>query len=677
MEEEREESQPGQAGQGVAGSRAASLKSRLPALLFALYLFSYWALPQGWNEDNPLDGSWRYALGRFRELGFSLGRDSWFTYGPLAHWFGAPMGDERLHPLPYYLLGLFVAGSIGHYLNRIFDLLALSFRARLATALLLPLAFLSLEGSHEVQLVLALFLLLVSCSLERKPALPALAALVPLAACGLLYKISFGMMALFVLVVLLLSLLLRREIGARTATLALAGYLLLLYALFVLSSGSRDLFSYLSLGLETAGKYSEIMILNLPFSPPCYLIALFYLALGAVLAWQAGKEMAGRGAALCLIMALSGALLLLFKHGFVRADAAHMRLFYGCVTPVLAILALVALARFRSKGKGERVLLCSVSLLLVLVYAVMLKVLPGHASPVQLPGNWLTLGNRLATAARGQDPAEHRAKRAFIRASHPELFSRLNQAGQAFAQAAPGRKPRIAFYPWELMFFEAVDGFELAPSPSLQLYASGPHSRVHRLEVEFLSSARRPDFVLLGPAAIDRRSAVSELSDLLPPLWSYYRLVDVVEGYAILQANPAGQSSGREPRYAATPQGAPATLLRLTLDRPGTVNGVFWRLAATLFKAPELNVALTVTHADGQRLEYLWRGYLGQLQRGVLFTPQELPELLAASFAGADAPPGPAALTGAVAEVRRSDGFWNLTVIPKVVPLKVEYVSVR
>ena len=66
------------------------LKSRLPALLLALYLFSFWALPQGWNEENLLDGSWRYALGRFRELGFSLGRDSWFTYGPLAHWFGAP-----------------------------------------------------------------------------------------------------------------------------------------------------------------------------------------------------------------------------------------------------------------------------------------------------------------------------------------------------------------------------------------------------------------------------------------------------------------------------------------------------------------------------------------------------------------------------------------------------------
>jgi hypothetical protein len=67
-------------------------------------IFFFWILPQGWNEDNTIDGSWRYALGKFRGLGFSLGKDSWFTYGPLAHWFAAPMGTEQYQPFPYYIL---------------------------------------------------------------------------------------------------------------------------------------------------------------------------------------------------------------------------------------------------------------------------------------------------------------------------------------------------------------------------------------------------------------------------------------------------------------------------------------------------------------------------------------------------------------------------------------------
>ena len=90
----------------------STVRIHAPGLLLSLYVFSFWILPQDWNEDNTLDGSWRYALGMFRGDGFSLGKDSWFTYGPLAHWFGAPMGAEQYHPFPFYVLGFFVAGII-------------------------------------------------------------------------------------------------------------------------------------------------------------------------------------------------------------------------------------------------------------------------------------------------------------------------------------------------------------------------------------------------------------------------------------------------------------------------------------------------------------------------------------------------------------------------------------
>jgi len=35
----------------------STVKIHAPALLLSLYVFSYWILPQGWNEDNVLEGS--------------------------------------------------------------------------------------------------------------------------------------------------------------------------------------------------------------------------------------------------------------------------------------------------------------------------------------------------------------------------------------------------------------------------------------------------------------------------------------------------------------------------------------------------------------------------------------------------------------------------------------------
>lgn len=653
----------------------SSLKSRLPALLLALYLFSFWALPQGWNEDNLLDGSWRYALGKYRELGFSLGRDSFFTYGPVAHWFGAPMGQERFQPWPYYLLGLLVAGVVAIHLARLFEALELSPRARILAALSLPFSFLTMEGSQEVHLVLALFLVLLSCSLGAAPATLSICSLVLVAACCLLYKISLGVLALFVLVLVLASLLARRRIGAATLALALSGYLALLYALFLATSGSHDLLNYLGLGLETAGKYSEIMIANLPYSPPNYLIALLYLAAAGVPAWAAARKVAGRAPRLCLVAALFGMALLLFKQGFVRADLAHARLFYSCVTPCIALLLLVSWGGFRARPRWRQALLASASLLIVLVYLVMLKFLPGDAGPVSLARNWFTLGHRLVAAARGEDPAQFAAKVAFIAQGQPQLFARLNQIGR---ESSPkGRRPSIAFYPWELLLFEGVRGFDLAPPPSLQLYADGPGSRLHALEAGLLASPQRPDLVVLGPGAIDQRSPVSELTDLLPPLWSYYHLVDLVDGYAILRANEGGKASGRAPR-AATPPGS-GEFFRVALDAEPAA-GPLWRLATVLFKAPEQTVVLTVTSGDGQRTQYAWRGYLSQLRRGVFFSPQDLPEFLASSFGGQARhlpAAGSAGVTGAVAELRRAAGFWNLPVTPERLPLKVEHVAVR
>jgi hypothetical protein len=656
----------------------SAVKIHAPALLLSLYIFSFWILPQGWNEDNPLDGSWRYAFGKFRGLGFSLGKDSWFTYGPLAHWFGAPIGTEQYQPFPYYVLGFLVAGIIGISFSRILATIDLSYRLRIITVFIFPFCFIGMDGVQEIHLIIALFLLLVSCCLQETPDNVSIISMIILSACGLLYKISFGILSAFTLVLLLVSLLVRRKISGTKIVLFLTAYMTILYLLFVVTSGSYDLFTYILLGLETSSKYSEIMIRNMPYSPPNYIIALVYIAAGGILAWQASKKTSGRAASLCLMTVYLGTMFLLYKHGFVRADLSHMKLFYSSVTPFLAILAVISFSGFKTKVTSERVLLCSAALILFVIYLIMLKFLPGNNSTVNLAKNWLTSGNRIVAGMKGQSPEEFPAKVAFIKNSQPQLFSFLNGYARTFG--AKGRKPRITFYPWELINFEGLEGFDLAPSPSLQLYSTGPHSRAHRLEAEFLSSEHRPDIVVIGPGSIDARSPVSELTDLLPPLYSHYRVAVIVDGFTILEANESGKSTDRVIRYTEKPQETPGEFLRISFDQPEVVNRLLWRLAATLFKSPELHVTVTITYANNEKLEYIRRGYLSQLQGGVFYSPYDIPNFFWSTFRispqVAISPfRGTIPIKSAVAELWRSGGFWNLPIIPRVVPLKVEYCS--
>jgi hypothetical protein len=534
-----------------------------------------------------------------------------------------------------------------------------------------------MEGVLEVHLVIALFLLLILCCQQETPDNVSVLSMIILSACGLLYKISFGMLSLCMLLVLLASLFVRKITGVTKIIIGLTGYGSILYVLFAATSGSSDLITYLRLGLETLSKYSEIMIRNMPYSPPNYIVALVYGATGTVLAWQAAKQMAGRAASLCLMTGYLGALLFLFKHGFVRSDLSHMKMFYSSVTPFIAILAVISFSGFNTKVKSEKGLLCSAVLIPSVIFGIMLTFLPGKNSPVHLAKNWLTCGNRIVAGIKGQSPENYSSKRVFIRNTHPQLFSFLNEYGRKFS--VKGMTPHITFYPWELMYFEGVEGYDLAPSPSLQLYSTGPHSKAHRMEAAFLSSTHRPDIVVIGPKAIDDRSPLSELSDLIQPLYSHYQVAAVVEEFTILEANEAGISKDTAVQYTETPRGVPGEFLHISLDQQGAVS-TLWRVASTFFKSPELSVVVTMTFGNGENVEYELRGYVSQLQGGVFFSPETVPEFFSSHFRTSAQMPNKvlqstSTIKSAAAELHRSGGFWNLPAIAPKVPLQVKYCT--
>jgi hypothetical protein len=293
--------------------------------------------------------------------------------------------------------------------------------------------------------------------------------------------------------VILVSLFARGRLRAGLVVTYAVGYFALLYVMFVATSGSTDLLSYLLLGLETSAKYSEIMARNFPQSPPHYLVALVYVAAGGIFARYAARKMPGLLAGGSLVAVYLGVAFLMFKHGFVRADFSHMKLFYSCVTPAIAVLATLSFAGYKAKALLEKVSLWFATLVVLLIYGGMLNLLPGETSPIHLPSNWLTCGNRIVAGVKGESPQVTAAKRKFVADSKPRLFAYLNGYARAFNKK--GRKPTITFYPWEVMLFEGVNGFVFAPSPTLQLYTTGPFSRAHLLEAVFLNSTHRPDVV--------------------------------------------------------------------------------------------------------------------------------------------------------------------------------------
>jgi hypothetical protein len=83
---------------------------------------------------------------------------------------------------------------------------------------------------------------------------------------------------------------------------------------------------------------------------------------------------------------------------------------------------------------------------------------------------------------------------------------------------------------------------------------------------------------------------------------------------------------------------------------------------------------------NDEKTEYVLRGYLSQLQDGVFFYPGDIPDFFVSTFKTSakmpnQSPQNTTVIKSAVAELRRSGGFWNLPVILRVVPLNVKYCT--
>jgi hypothetical protein len=302
--------------------------------------------------------------------------------------------------------------------------------------------------------------------------------------------------------------------------------------------------------------------------------------------------------------------------------------------------------------------------------------------------NWTMLDERFKAGFQGTDTERTLEKINVLKSRHETLFSFLTKECRFLAESI--KRPTITFYPWELMFAEAIEGCELKPSPNLQIYTVGPHTKIQHLEAEFLASEDRPNIVVIGSKSIDGRNSVSEYTDILPILFRNYEVVASIEDYVVLESTKAPIRRSDVIICSDNSQGVEGEFFRLKLESLASHYDVLWHIATLLFKSPELTVQVSAKNEKNENITFSFRGYLSQLKQGVYVSEDTVNMLIFKNFRQSLSVINPTQnqvsisrpvlsdlYIDASAVAVRNDGAWNLPVIPRFMPLQVQYCSFR
>jgi len=652
------------------------------AALPSIYILSFWVTPRDWDAANECDGSWIYAFAKFRQLNYSLGKDSWFTSGPISKWFGPPLGNEVYQPIMYYVIGIIITGLIFICFREIFKRSLLNVFLVGIMAFFFPLFFIGNEGMLELFFELAMLLIITTGYLYHSEKKWWIYCLMVLSAVGILYKMPVGILGTGCLMLAIMHSYLSRHISSKSAFSLGGMYLIIVYVLFCLTSGSLNLLRYLSLGLEVSSKYSEIMVANHFYSPYQYHLALGFITLCLAMTWLVSRNM-NKKAAIAFFLSIMMACFLFFKNGHVRADG-HITIFYGGLAPLFFVLTITFFSeRFVGYSLMSRIRIYSVALPMLSIYLYMLgQFYQGPNFFVPFFKNWNSVGHRFIQGVYGQEKQKFASKVWDLKARHQLLFSYLNERSKLYRSS--GKPPGITFYPYQLMFAEAIEGLTFRPSPSLQLYAAGPHTKIHAMEKEFLESPGRPDFIVIGPRTIGRRNPLSEYTTLLPALYNHYKVTAVIDGFAVLEALPVDSKTDSGIVCSDNALGIPGEFMQVRLDSLPMFSELSYRFATFLFKAPELTVTISLRSKSNQAGEYSFSGYVSQLQKGIFVTPDYAHHFFLKAFRRAEnvftSIPEEVLnfeIAGAEAKLTRNGGFWNLPVIPNALPLNISYCNFK
>jgi hypothetical protein len=667
---------------------AVNIFIKIFPLLAGLFIFLTWLAPTDWDVNYEIDGSWIYALAKLPSLGMSLGKEAWFPYGPIAHWFVQPLGLEAAQPIPYYLLGLFVAGLIWFCLKRCLDNTG-GLVLRAVISILFLYSLFELANVQECYLTMAALMTFTAGYCFDRTRAWWIYCLMVLSIIGLLYKFSFGMLATAGLLIALAHAKITDALSSRHVIFLIVLYLAALFALFTITSGSTDIIRYFRLEMEISDKYSEIMSSHRPFMPFQYSFALLYAAAGIVFGLVASSRLP-KITAIAFLASLSVIIFLLFKHGHVRLDNWHIALFYGNLASLNLILIMLAISNARSDLSKKRVYF-----VIILAITIMFAASFAHENPAfkdrPVVRNLTKSINKAGMVIKGGHPSGTAEKSALLKLRYEPLFSFLGS--ECSDIAATGKRPTITFYPWQLMFAEAADGCTLSPAPGLQICTPGPHSRLQQLEAEFLSSDKRPEIIVIGEQSLDGRNSVSEYTDLLAVLYRYYEITasinTPVNNFVVLKRSKLPIKDS-EVLVCKEEEGKDAAFIFfLKQEELPAYHDAIWHMTKFLFKAPEMVVLLSGIDRGGLPAIYAFRAFHSQLSKGVYLSQDNIVAVIQRSFRWSEEHSNSSYkdsalsmyksfdLRGVSASVRRMEGLHNLPVVPSESALSVKYCTFR
>lgn len=645
----------------------------LASLLMAAYAASFWIDVDVWGTRVILDDSFKYALTKMRTDGLFLGKDVFFSLGPLAQYLGPLIEKGQAPNIAYVFVGLFFVGS-------------LFFASRTIIASFVPLSILGVfflaffliqfpgifwHQVPDIGYYFLTFCLFLAASLisDVKRLKLFLLLLMMNGAITLLIKLSFGVHAVAIFAVMLVCH--RRKIGSQFFVLVTAGFVALSCVTFRWLTGSWGIYLYLVDGFVHVARFSETMAFHFPADESglgywCGLIlcADLVLAIGILCFSPVVPRESRAGLLVCTLYSV----FVIYKVGFVRYDVNHAYPVYLLLLEAILLVCVILAAVARTWYPHRAAV--------VLIFAVAIGTVHAGLAPLNA-----TLAESVRTNIRkwGSAPqhlvdgvrlfthgfAGEREKKGILLSRHPNLFPALNSLSTSSASVSP----RMTVLPWELMFAQVAERFSFSPIPFLQLYLESCHRDGRAATEAYLTGPRRPDVIVLGAQAIDGRNPVTELTNWLVPLHMKYRPLAKADGYTILGMR---SSEKRNPALVCDKR-PPGIFLKIKVKPLGLADGLLWTLGKILFKAPAYDVHLVFRDGNGTIRRLRWRGYRAQLEQGAYGAVMPPGELLEVLERRNRIRPQHVIAQVLEAQLLRRSGYYNLPIGPDQSPLSVEY----
>lgn len=457
-----------------------------------------------------LDPSWFYFLNVNNYFtsrdNLIFGRDVFFTSGPLGFLI-YPIQYQpsiRIAMLFQFVLWAFCVGLFAYLIVK-YSPAPISI-----AAICFSLVMIDWEPQYVVifpMLLLFLLMMVTETGWEEFAFL-----LVILSSISIYIKFSVGILGIVMTYsgLLILCLFWRRNVLRALFPLAITSFLLPVIIYMFYNSSLKDLTRFFVTSMELSRGYSAAM--SYPTNLPLDLTAVLYIVIFLVLS---KTQFDSRDRTLLISIGLLPAIIIMFKGGMVRADYAHIRIFYTFVIISLGFIGLLI-------GKRSLSLFFAVSTILA-AFGVFLLTSQGRvgANPIavkfqsissrihQFPKRtWMLPDQDLVQLDAGQIP-----------------ISMMDRIGNN----------EIVVFPFNLLY-APVNNLTLSSFPIIQSYAAYTE-RLDRMQSDFLERSWRNNYILFEHLGIDWRNPVLDTPLAWQSMLRWYHVSEKSDSLMLLERN--------------------------------------------------------------------------------------------------------------------------------------------